>query len=622
MYGQGEGVGEIGGAAGLRVCLLGGLQVESAAGAVVTRFRTHKTGMLLAYLAFHLGRSRSRDQVVELLWPDDSPEAARKSLSTALWSLKQDLSTLGDPEAGLAVDRNTLRLVSGPFTCDLTEFEAALRLASRERDPAAREPLLARAVELYRGEFLLGHSEEWIFPEQTRLAVAYQEALQELADHYEQRGDLAAAREMAARLLREDPLDEGACHRLMRLYIVSGHRAATLAQYRLFERQLREELGVAPSAALQALAQELVRTPRNQPVSPSTQVATERLLFESASGAVPLDSTYYITREVDQAFHWAVARRESILLLTGPRQTGKTSLLARGLQEARAAGSRVVLTDLQSFSAAEFADSSTFFIALAGTLADQLNFPVWPRDVWRPERGPSLNLRRYLLREVLSRLEEPLIWGLDETDRLFPTPFAGEVFGLFRSWHNERALGTDSPWSHLTLTMAYATEANLFISDLSQSPFNVGLRFELGDFTPDEVRDLNLRHGEPLSSPSGVEAYLALVGGHPYLVRRGLHEMVRHGVRIAEFRAAAARDGGIYKDHLRRIVLSLHRDPALCAAVRGMLLGESLPSDEAFSRLRSAGLLCGEAPEVGTFRCELYRLYLTRHLLEGPAINS
>src|SRR5438093_6889166 len=104
-----------------------------------------------------------------------------------------------------------------------------------------------------------------------------------------------------------------------------------------------------------------------------------------------------------------------------------------------------------------------------------------------------------------------LVWGLDEVDRLFGLPFASEVFGLFRAWHNERALLPEGPWSRLTLAIAYATEARLFITDLNQSPFNVGTRLELADFTREQVADLNHRCGAPLQSEAEVDRFFQLV---------------------------------------------------------------------------------------------------------------
>ena len=58
--------------------------------------------------------------------------------------------------------------------------------------------------------------------------------------------------------------------------------------------------------------------------------------LETVGGAVPLDSQFYIERPTDGEFRSAVQRRDSLILLKGARQMGKTSLLARGLQIGRA----------------------------------------------------------------------------------------------------------------------------------------------------------------------------------------------------------------------------------------------------------------------------------------------
>src|SRR5205085_1295429 len=65
------------------------------------------------------------------------------------------------------------------------------------------------------------------------------------------------------------------------------------------------------------------------------------------NGTGSLVPRFYIVRPTDQEFLTAIARRDSIVLVKGARQMGKTSLLARGLEQARATGARVVITDLQ-----------------------------------------------------------------------------------------------------------------------------------------------------------------------------------------------------------------------------------------------------------------------------------
>src|SRR5437762_8624029 len=102
---------------------------------------------------------------------------------------------------------------------------------------------------------------------------------------------------------------------------------------------------------------------------------------------------------------------------------------------------------------------------------------------------------------------------MDEVDRLFPCDYAGEVFGLFRSWHNRRSLDPAGPWARLTLALTYATEAHLFITDLNQSPFNVGTRMVLDEFTLDQVADLNRRYHCPLRTAAEVSRYYDWLGG-------------------------------------------------------------------------------------------------------------
>src|SRR5688500_18629336 len=94
----------------LRIQLFDSLRIEHG-NASVAHFRTQKTASLLAYLAFCRGRVHQRETLIEMLWPDDPPEAARGSLSTAVWSLRSQLAELGlDAGEIIRADRSTLGL--------------------------------------------------------------------------------------------------------------------------------------------------------------------------------------------------------------------------------------------------------------------------------------------------------------------------------------------------------------------------------------------------------------------------------------------------------------------------------------------------------------------------------
>src|SRR2546423_8209045 len=90
--------------------LFGGLRIRQSE-RVITRFRTQKTGALLAYLAYHRQQSQARDVLIEIFWPDTSPESGRHNLSHALSSLRHQLEPPGVPAgAVLVADRFSVEL--------------------------------------------------------------------------------------------------------------------------------------------------------------------------------------------------------------------------------------------------------------------------------------------------------------------------------------------------------------------------------------------------------------------------------------------------------------------------------------------------------------------------------
>ncbi len=630
---------------GCRIELLGGLRARLG-GQFIKRFRTQRTGALLAYLAYFRDRSHAREVLLDLFWPEDDFDVARHKLSVALSSLRKQLEPPGVPDGAiLTTGRHSVGLDPATLTTDVAEFEAAIRTAAESRDEHDRMLWLAEAVELYRGELLPGYYEEWIPAEQHRLSDLFLAALRQLSRHLAESGEMEGALRYARRAADVDPLHEEACRDLMRLLAAAGEPAAALRQYRHLEQALTAEVGAVPSTATQALAREIeggpIETRREQsgnglpagphvniPVSgaaPEPTPSGQRLSapvsvasLEPVGGAVPLESRFYILRPTDEEFRAAIARQDSIVLVKGARQVGKSSLLARGMQQARDAcpvPARVALTDFETLNAMHFATAESLLRALAESIADQLDLEVPFDDVWQPHRGPNPNFARYLRREVLPSLSAPLFWALDGVDRLFTWDCGSEVLALFRSWHNERVLDPEGPWSRLTLAIAYATEAHLFIADLNQSPFNVGTRLTLDDFTAAQVADLNVRYGSPLRSDSEVARFYRLVGGHPYLARRGLHEMAVHSVSLPALAARAGGREGVFADHLRRMFSVLARDEALCEVMKGVLRGQPCPTEESFYRLRSAGIVSGESERDARPRCQLYTAYLERRLL-------
>jgi serine/threonine protein kinase len=344
--------------------------------------------------------------------------------------------------------------------------------------------------------------------------------------------------------------------------------------------------------------------------APSAPLEQPRL--EAVGGAVPLASPFYLERPADDEFHLAIKRQDSIVSVKGARQMGKTSLLARGLERARLGGNQVILTDFQDCDEASLSSVKDFYLALGASLEDELELNTSLAADWNDHHSPNRNFDRFLRRTLQEEISGHLFWGMDELDRLFSTSFQDEIFSKFRSFHEKRVLEPNGPWKKLTLAIAFATEAHLLIRDLNRSPFNVGTRIVLEDFSQEQVARLNELHGGPLRDQLEVARFTKYFGGHPYLTRRGLYEMVTRSWRFDRLMAQAE---NLFEDHLQRVLRSLREDSEMVQSVLPVLRGQPCSHPESFFRLRSAGIISGNYPADCQFRCLLYQNFLTSQLL-------
>jgi hypothetical protein len=159
--------------------------------------------------------------------------------------------------------------------------------------------------------------------------------------------------------------------------------------------------------------------------------------------------------------------------------------------------------------------------------------------LWCSSLGPQDRLTCLMEDYVLSTGDTPIVLALDEADRLLQTAFYQDFFALVRAWHNSRA--SDERWNRLNVVMVISTEPYLLIPDVNQSPFNVGLNLYLKDFDAVQVRDLNQRHGSPVTE-SDFPRLMELLGGHPYLTRKALYTLTIERWTWADLMRVAATD--------------------------------------------------------------------------------
>ncbi|MDJ0708397.1 MAG: AAA-like domain-containing protein [Leptolyngbyaceae cyanobacterium MO_188.B28] len=361
------------------------------------------------------------------------------------------------------------------------------------------------------------------------------------------------------------------------------------------------------------------------PDQPPSPVAEPELKREPG-GAVPLTLGLYVERysaetskatiTIEADCFEEITQPGALIRIKAPRQMGKTSLMARILHHAQAQGYQAISVSMQRADRQMFTDLDKLLRWLCARVGRRLKRLDELADYWNEGVGIKDRCNDYFFECLLEEIEEPIVLALDEVDLVFPhREVADDFFGLLRSWYEAARYGDfgSELWEKLRLVVVHSTEAYVPL-EINQSPFNVGKNVELPEFTAAQVQDLAHRYTLPLGYAQ-VNQVMDLVGGHPYLLRKGFYHLRRQDLTLTDLLETGPTEAGIYSDHLRRHFLNLKRYPDLAAACREVMRRSrpvDLDADLAF-KLESMGLirLRGNA---ATPRNRLYREFFREHL--------
>jgi GGDEF domain-containing protein len=347
--------------------------------------------------------------------------------------------------------------------------------------------------------------------------------------------------------------------------------------------------------------------------------------LEFPNGPVSLDSRFYIPRPpIEQLAYAEIAQPGSVICIKAPKKMGKSSLILRILAHAANLEYSTVSLDFQQADKAVFANIDKFLRWFCANISRELGLEPKLNDYWNQEIGNKVSCSLYFQEYLLPSLKNPLVLVLNEVDWVFEYPeITDEFLSLLRFWY-EQAKGVEI-WQKLRLVLAYSTEIFVLLR-LTPSPFHIGLPLKLPPFTKEQVQDLAQRHGLDWTNGSEVERLMAMVGGHPYLVRLALYSLMGKGGLqrdLEQLLQQAPTETGIYNEYLRQYVLALREQPELEAAFAEVIFATSPVKLEPVVayKLQSMGLVNLQG-EYCTPTYELYRLYFRQLKARKDGNNS
>jgi SARP family transcriptional regulator, regulator of embCAB operon len=240
-----------------RIQLCGPIVIERVGERLEDRLPGRQGRLLFAYLVLNRHRPSSRDELVEALWPDQLPSASEAGLNALISKLRKAVGS------DVVDGRSSVRLRLGNDSW--VDVEAAEEAVHRAESAVALGdwkrawgPSLA-AMFVAERDFLPGDDAPWISERRSQLAEIRLRALETYAAAALGIGEteLPAAVRAGRQLVRLDPLRESGYQVLMRALACQGNAAQALRVYSDLCDILRDELGVSPSAASQAVDESL-----------------------------------------------------------------------------------------------------------------------------------------------------------------------------------------------------------------------------------------------------------------------------------------------------------------------------------------------------------------------------
>ncbi len=240
---------------GVEVQLLGG--VQATLDGVPVQLGGRRPSMVLASLALADRRVLSADRLIDLVWADNLPTTARRTLQSYVSGLRR---VLGGDDSPLSASGAGYVLTIERTGVDVFVLADTLTRAKAEidADPSAAAARLSAVLESWAVPL------EGLRPTPALQAVVapYEElrleALEVLNDVELDNGDLGRAVGRLETLVREHPVRERFWAQLIRGLAALGRRDAALQASQRARESLREHLGVVPSQLLQRVEQELL----------------------------------------------------------------------------------------------------------------------------------------------------------------------------------------------------------------------------------------------------------------------------------------------------------------------------------------------------------------------------
>jgi DNA-binding SARP family transcriptional activator/WD40 repeat protein len=309
--------------------------------------RARQARILLTLLVLGGRDGVERNALADAVWTTGRPRTWETALSALVSRLRSMFARIGVGGDVLTFGAGVYRFAAPREVVvdvdDAIDASTRARQAFEHGDIDEANTLANAAIDCFRGPLLVGEESELVARVRQRVENVQRDACTVLADAAIAQGRWTDAIEVSRRLVAMQPREEANHRRLMRALVGAGDRAEAMRAYARCREALERELGIAPSAATEALYREMGGTSSINDIASDAHVDGRRRSVVNAALVLllvlALVTSAYAVRERDRARGSARdARAHSLSVESVSRRSTSADLallLARQANELR-----------------------------------------------------------------------------------------------------------------------------------------------------------------------------------------------------------------------------------------------------------------------------------------------
>jgi hypothetical protein len=207
----------------------------------------------------------------------------------------------------------------------------------------------------------------------------------------------------------------------------------------------------------------------------------------TVGGTVQAGEGIYIVRKADEEL-LRLCRAGIFSYVLTPRQLGKSSLMERTADQLTAEGIHSAKIDLSQMGVQIGAEQ--WFFGIVSIIGESICLKTDVFDWWGRHQyfGITQRLTLFFQKVLLAEVSQPIVIFVDEIDTTLKLAFADDFFVAIRYLYNAR--GEFPELKRLSFVLFGVATPTDLISDPHRTPFNIGQRVDLTDFTLEEALPL------------------------------------------------------------------------------------------------------------------------------------